>query len=69
MKNDDLMFEKRKEHPALTTEMSQYAYQLGFDDGVKCLIEKACDWLSDYIKTFDFYTESDVETFRKAMEE
>lgn len=35
-------------------------------------IEKACEWLSDYIKYFNFWedgTQRDVEEFRKAMEE
>lgn len=35
-------------------------------------IEKACEWLSDYIKYFNLWedgTQRDVEEFRKAMEE
>lgn len=48
-------------------------YKKGFESGAewadKTMIEKACNYLLNYIKDFDFYTESDVETFRKAMEE
>lgn len=59
--NTEDMFKSLKkyssEKPYLNTEMGQYTFQLGFEEGDKCatksIIDKVCEWLdmnlNDYI--------------------
>lgn len=47
------------------------AYFAGYTDGAKwadrTMVEKACEWLEDFIKWNDLCTLEDIEQFRKAM--
>ena len=70
MTNDDVMFQKQKENEFLSNEIKQYAFQLGFDEGVKWMIEKSYKWLKQNCNIKDkkvklFY----INSFKKAMKE
>ena len=45
------------------------AYREGYEQAEKDTIERAIDWLKDYVKYFEIYDEKGIEEFRKAMEE
>lgn len=42
-------------------------YKEGYEQAEKDIIERAVDWLKDYVKYFEIYDEKGVEEFRKAM--
>ena len=48
--------EFEKTRPYLNSEMGQYAFQLGFEEGVKFakkqFVEKACEWIKENIKNY-----------------
>lgn len=44
-------------------------FQEGYEQAEKDTIERAVDWLKDYVKYFEIYDEKGVEEFRKAMED
>ena len=80
--NTEDMFKSLKkyslEKPYLNTEMGQYAFQLGFEEGDKCasknMIEKACEWLKFHvsipceIETTDTPTKEYLDWAKKRLE-
>ena len=50
-------------------EVYRDVFRIGYSQAEKDTIERAIDWLKDYVKYFEIYDEKGVEEFRKAMEE
>ena len=42
-------------------------FEEGYEQGYEDAINKACEWLKDFIKWNDLCTLEDIEQFRKAM--
>ena len=56
-------FVEENEGEVTHTEIARHFFELGRNNA----IDKACEWLKEYIKWNDLCTLEDIEQFRKAM--
>lgn len=54
----------------MTKEMNRTKpFEAGCEHGYQYAVEKACEWLENFIKHDDLCMQKDIEQFRKAMED
>ena len=70
-KKDEIMFVRMRQLankiPQMNTETGQYCYQMGFNDAIEYITNKACEYLKELAEGSD--VEDLLNNFKKAMEE
>lgn len=59
---------KRYNTQSIDKDFDVISFEEGAEFGYNLAIDKACEWLKEYIEWNDLCTLEDIEQFRKAME-